>query len=136
MNATTRKPKVKQETHSKCCQRQGSMGHLKPKKLKLKGDLRTLKGMLRSCTSTVFKHFFQDNTKAPMGNAAEPAMFSHPSLDVYLAVNDAKGSINETVMHSACGVCSGTSSIGLNPRDFCNNTHTAVGWRSIRVCAT
>jgi hypothetical protein len=95
------------------------MGHLKSKKLKFKCDLRTLKGMVQSCALVAFKHCFQDNTKAPMGNAAKPAMFSRPSLDVYFGVNEAEGSINETVMCSACGVCSGTSSLGLNPKTYC-----------------
>jgi uncharacterized protein YaiI (UPF0178 family) len=115
---TTRKEKIKQENYGKRRQRQCSMGNLQSKKLKFKGDLRTLKGLLRSCAWILFKEYFHDNTKASMGNDAKPTMFSCPSLDNYFGVNAAEGSINETVMRSACGVCSGTSSIGLNPKTY------------------
>jgi hypothetical protein len=64
----------------------------------------------------VFKECLHDNTKAPMGNTAKPAMFFRPTLDVHFGVNEAEGSIDETVMQSACCVCSGTSFIGLNPK--------------------
>jgi hypothetical protein len=95
------------------------MDSLKSRRINYQGNHLQIKRLVIHCAATVFLHYFQDNSKAPLNNEeAKPAPFTPSSLDVYFGINQGPGKTKDSVMRLACGVCSGTSSIGLNPSTY------------------
>ena len=75
---------------------------------------RGIKAKVYSACKKIWECYFQDDLKSPQGNPAVPASITKPSMNFYFGINLEVH--DETIVRTAYGVGSGTSSIGLNPR--------------------